>query len=1580
MAVDLATLALELNTTGLARGEREVGSILSRLEKRLDATVQRAKAINQAINSALNMNAGAARSQQAFNQQANQFQNHQARLQQIAARNAASLQQIEARRLAAIDAIRERSAQQEINRQRRVAAQQARIAQGGLFGGFVRNASQIREAGESIQQTGYFLTGLSTALIGVGAASVKSAFDIDKNVNVLKSLLGTSEAAEARFKSLVALSQQTPGLTTALASQIDVQLRVANATEKAIDKVLPAIGRLNAVSNIQDPQRFVQNLVQLVTQNFERIDLKELVGQSPLAGEVLKDIFNVESAIDGEKIRAQAQKLGLTTVDAFFTAFGEAAARNSKLANITESLETRFVKLVDRVTLALRPLGLAIIDTIAPAIERGAALIEKLGASFNSLPKPVQSAIVSFGLLAVAIAPVVVGIGAFIQAAGALGNLAAVAKSLSAITVAMQGTAAASTAAGVATATAFAPALPIILAVTAAVGIGALAWASYESAAERGAKVTADSVKAQLSEVDALKEMKLQAASLTSGRTKLNDVLAQLEPSTRAYIASISDEQTQTAELNRVIAEEIKLKQSKLSSDVADTGSAAARAQEELAAQQRRLEGLRQLSEATAKFQQQGISGSTLQLKLQEEATRKIGSTFGTQLGLAKNASQALGQEIVKTTGRIEGLRNAEIQFGATVNALFEANRQLTVEGFIEQQRAIGTSESAIQAAVKAYEAFKQQQYASATSAQSTTSVIDQQTAAIDKLRASLESLNQTAGGVVNQRIRDIALSSRNAAEAKTKFQQSLKLDDDFFFAFQNDQRVKANEAALSELRNPKTGRTRGGGGSSKADSAARELRAAEEQLAKAKAESLFRIEEKSLQSRLELERANYEKRLVDAQGFFENRKRIELDLLKVTEQRIKGEAAASAARLNAAKDGSPEATRELAQLVELQAQLRIVEIERTDKLRELNEELEKNLKLESERNKELLAAGANAQLPLLQRTADNFFARQQSERRDPDAEFRREEIRLQVLANQGLIRESELTDALILKQRELRQLFIEQAEARKRQAEAQANQEGRFFDPREFDLEIERLQLLGSELTRAERLRKRFTDQGILDYSRLNESVEELLAEQKGITEIFADFRANIVRDQFGLIERGVDKLTERLGILGDAIGSLLKDLAKLAVSAIFRRLFGIGGGQPSFAGGGFPAQQGGGGLLGSIVGGFGGGGGGGFAPFATGGFSGGNPAQQILGGGGLGGGIPGGGILSKIPILGKLFGGGASTSAGGASGAVSAAKTAAGIGTQAPGLAASLGAGGLLAGGGLLGSFAGGNSQFGRLLGGVGGTLLGGVVGASGLLGGGVAGALPALFSNPITAIIGGALIGGALLARFFGDREFNKFRKEVTKEYQLKVDNKQAGRELYKSIKAFGEEQFGKGKFGKKIVDTIRLTKAQEQLAAYGEATGQENNPLVKKFRDRKELTDQFDPRNQFIKRAYGGDVRAFRPYIVGDAGRPEVFVPSRDGQIVPSFGDFAREVSRATVQPSQETGGAWTAEFRRVMQTMVATNARMAAALARFESMPPEQVIVTGARRAPDAITGAVNMSLSRATEAGRAMKDEVYKGR
>lgn len=50
--VDLATLALELNTTGLARGEREVTTILSRLSNQIEQFVQKTSRLGESLTKA----------------------------------------------------------------------------------------------------------------------------------------------------------------------------------------------------------------------------------------------------------------------------------------------------------------------------------------------------------------------------------------------------------------------------------------------------------------------------------------------------------------------------------------------------------------------------------------------------------------------------------------------------------------------------------------------------------------------------------------------------------------------------------------------------------------------------------------------------------------------------------------------------------------------------------------------------------------------------------------------------------------------------------------------------------------------------------------------------------------------------------------------------------------------------------------------------------------------------------------------------------------------------------------------------------------------------------------------------------------------------------------------------------------------------------------------------------------------------------------------------------------------------------------------------------------------------------------
>ena len=1618
MAVDIATLALELDTSGMARAERATSALADKIAAHYQRIEQRFRQANKVLSEGLKLNGGSGQPKSPFTGLDTELDRISARQRRAAdealkhAQALARLKQAQGDTAGAIRTLNSALSGFTGSTNRSLAAQ-TQLARLQNSQNWTRYASTVREAGESIQQTGYFLTGLSTALLSVGAAAVKSAFDVDKNVNTLKALLGSADAAEARFQKLRNLSQVTPGLTSSLASQLDVQLRVANASEGAINKVLPAIGKLNAVSTLGDPQRFVQNLVQLVTQNFERIDLKELVGQSPLAGQLIKQIFNVDNAIDGAAIRDKAQKLGITTVDAFFTAFADAASKNTALSGVTESLETRFAKIVDRVTLALRPLGEAIIGTLGPIVEKGASLIEGLGNAFNSLPRGAQSAIVVIGALATVIGPAVVGIGAFIQAAGALGNLASVAKSLQAVTVALNATAVASEAAGVAaagagaaTTVAFAPVLPIALGLAAVLGVAAIAWANYESAADKAAKITTDQIQSTIAQRDQFASLSGELEKSKTSHAGLASVIEKMPAGSQAFAGALKDEGEKLAFVTGELERQKSVRGSTLGTQ--STTLAAG-----LAEQQKELDLLRQKRDALEKEADLVFkAGQAGQQQIIQETTqgRRIESTIQAQQRVEATLQKVIQAEQDATKARDESAQ----KLGLTEKGL---NR--TTQGLAEYLRKAGLSAEETNRLTRGLDEYESNQRKAAGATSDTASAMNDLGAAARQagqdvanafLQFDLQGIQKGLQGKTQelaQRIVKEGITAKQALkEAQGQVIGTLDAGDNFPSvltfgeASKREQALKKANEDLNKLLNP-SAKSKGSG--RRAESDARQLRAAEEELAKATAKARLDIEENTLKKIIDLDKDSFDKRLVSADAYYERLIQNELKLQDVERQRVHAELSASQARLAGAKAGSPEALREKAQQIELEARLSILETERAGTVRKLNDELLKLKTTEKERNDELLKSGAIVGFDANKKFLDKFFGQQDARRDRPESQLRIKETEIQALGNAGLLREQQVTDALILTRRSYREELVKSAEARREEARAAAESEGKFFDSSRFEEEIAGLKAIGSELTRAEALQKRFAEQGVLDYSRLNEGVEDLLASQKGLTEIFSDFRANLVKDQFDLIDSGVDKLTKNLGVLGSAFGTLLKDLARLAASAILKKLLGIDGGQSSLLGFGNASARSASPVsgLGNLITGGGGASGGG-GSFLTGGFAGGNPAQAALGGGN-GGGIAQK-LLSKIPGIGRFFGssptaaGSAGASQGIGSSAASLGKAATGIGTQAPGLLASLGATGLLAGGGIGGSLLGGNSQIGRLLGGAGGSLLGGFAAAS-LINPAL---LPAFFSNPITAVIGGALIGGALLFRFFGDREFRKFRKEAEKQYQIKVDGKQSGRELYKAEKELGEQMFGKGKFGSKIVETIRSKKGQQLLADYANANGQENNPLARKFRDKTELTDISDPRNRFTRRAMGGSVTAGMPYIVGDGGRPEVFSSRISGEVFPSIKQFEKQLLIA-LQSSQALGGIFggakqqlinqlatrtesqsgsgaPAEFHAAMKMVMGVNVRLAEALNRFESMPAEQVVTTGARKAPTAIAEAVHTSMKQSSAPGLAIKQEVFKGR
>lgn len=335
---------------------------------------------------------------------------HQRRLEVISSQSAARIQQIEARKQAQLDLIRERGVQKELENQRKL-ERAVQSASGGISG--------FRAALAGISGVFGALAGIGIVSFfeSVGRRALDAAISLNQQVNTLKALTGSAEVAQKRLQELFVLAQKTPGLTTSLALTLDTQLRVFNVAAQTIDKLLPVIGKLNAIAPLGDPKQFVNNLTQLISQNFERQDLKELVGQSPLAGNLIKEIFNVDNPTNAEAIRASAKKLGVNTVERLAEELVKASENNPALKNVTESLGTQFDKLQDRLTVALAPLGEEIAKVLLPAFDDLVKLTVEFGREASQVFKDNRNDIIA---AARAIASMTVEVGKLIISLGEL--------------------------------------------------------------------------------------------------------------------------------------------------------------------------------------------------------------------------------------------------------------------------------------------------------------------------------------------------------------------------------------------------------------------------------------------------------------------------------------------------------------------------------------------------------------------------------------------------------------------------------------------------------------------------------------------------------------------------------------------------------------------------------------------------------------------------------------------------------------------------------------------------------------------------------------------------------------------------------------------------------------------------------------------------------------------------------------------------------------------------------------------------------------------------------------------------------
>lgn len=279
-----------------------------------------------------------------------------------------------------------------------------------------------------------FGTALSAAvtvpILGLGAASIKSAADIDSLRVKLIAATGSVESANAKFAELRKLAMDNAGVMTGTAIATFAFLKPMKLTDDVINQVITAFGKLKSANPDVDLQRMGQNIAQLFGQDFEMQDLKEAVGNFPRFGEILKKTFNLQA--EAGNLKALKEELkglkdeGLTQ-QGFFEAIAKGINTDDTLSRITDSIPVRFEKMVERIKFALEPLGLVLVGVLEKWIPPIAAFIERVSNAFNALSPTMQTVVVVFGAAAAAAGPLLIALGAVVTAiAGIVANAAVI--------------------------------------------------------------------------------------------------------------------------------------------------------------------------------------------------------------------------------------------------------------------------------------------------------------------------------------------------------------------------------------------------------------------------------------------------------------------------------------------------------------------------------------------------------------------------------------------------------------------------------------------------------------------------------------------------------------------------------------------------------------------------------------------------------------------------------------------------------------------------------------------------------------------------------------------------------------------------------------------------------------------------------------------------------------------------------------------------------------------------------------------------------------------------------------------------
>ena len=264
-------------------------------------------------------------------------------------------------------------------------------------GGFRAFGDQLGSIGSALS------IGITLPVIGLGAAVINSAANMDSLKRGLIAVSGSSDEAERQLSALKEVAK-LPGLGLKEAVQGSINLQAVGNSAEQSQRILKVFG--NALATVgrgrEDLQETIRQLGQLGSRGVVTADnLKPLIERIPQLSTIIREKFGPEALGNPAET---FKKLGINSkefIEVILTELGKLPMVTGGAKNAIEN----FKDAVDQTAARIGDKLLPAVEALLPKMEGLAVGVADAVDGFMGLPKPIQDAALALGGFALAAGP-----------------------------------------------------------------------------------------------------------------------------------------------------------------------------------------------------------------------------------------------------------------------------------------------------------------------------------------------------------------------------------------------------------------------------------------------------------------------------------------------------------------------------------------------------------------------------------------------------------------------------------------------------------------------------------------------------------------------------------------------------------------------------------------------------------------------------------------------------------------------------------------------------------------------------------------------------------------------------------------------------------------------------------------------------------------------------------------------------------------------------------------------------------------------------------------------------------------------